>query len=80
MKKNLLKKGNLVEITFLDHVCTTGGMVPPVVCRAIGEIINEDKDAYYLASWLTDETDYTNIDSHTVLKSTIKTVTLLHRK
>jgi hypothetical protein len=75
-----LKKGWLVEIIFLDHVCTTGGMVPPIVCRAIGEVINEDKDAFYLASWLTEESDHANIDSHTVLKSTIKSVKLIRKK
>jgi hypothetical protein len=82
-----LKKGWLVEITFLDHVCTTNGMAPPILCRAIGELINEDKDAFYLASWLTEESDHTNteesdhtnIDSHTVLKSTIKTIELIRK-
>lgn len=75
-----MKKGWLVEITFLDHVCTTGGVNPPIVCRAIGELVSEDKDAFYLASWMTEEGDSHNLDSHTVLKSTIRTVNLIRKE
>lgn len=75
-----VKKGYLLEIVFLDHVCTTGGLVAPLQCRVIGELINEDKQAFYLASWLTDENDSQNWDSHTILKSTIKKIRIIEKK
>lgn len=75
-----VKKGYLVEIRFLDHVCTAGGLVAPIECRAIGEVINEDKQALYIASWLTEEGDFQNWDSHTILKSTIKKVRIIEKR
>ncbi|NDC22525.1 MAG: hypothetical protein EBZ49_00120 [Proteobacteria bacterium] len=75
-----VKRGDLLEIVFLDHACTVGGLSSPILCRAIGELVNEDKQAYYLASWMTEENDVTNLDSHTVLKSTIKTIVKIRSK
>ena len=75
-----IKRGYLVQIVFLDHVCSTGGLVEPIECRVIGEVINEDKQAYYLASWLTEDNDVHNWDSHTILKSTIKKIRIIEKK
>lgn len=75
-----VKLGYLLEIKFLDHVCTTGGLAQPILCRAIGELINEDKNAYYIASWLTEDSDHQNWDSHTILKSTIKKIRIIEKK
>lgn len=69
-----IKKGDVIEITFLDHVATTGGVAEPILCRVIGEVIGEDKQAYYTASWLTVDNDTHNLDSHTILKSAIKSI------
>lgn len=75
-----VKRGYLVEIEFLDHVCTTGGLVAPIQCRAIGELINEDKQAFYIASWITEDSDTHNWDSHTILKSTVKKIRIVRKK
>lgn len=75
-----VKRGYLLEIEFLDHVCTTGGMVAPINCRAIGELINEDKQAYYIASWLTEENEHHNLDSHTILKSTVRKLRIIRKR
>lgn len=75
-----VKSGDIVEIVFLDHVTMTGGLVEPIQCRVIGQIVNQDKQAYYLASWLTDENDVHNWDSHTILRSTIKKIRILEKK
>lgn len=74
-----IKRGDLVEIHFLDHVCMVGGLVAPIQCRAIGELINEDKQAFYIASWITEEHDSHNWDSHTILKSTVKKILIVRK-
>lgn len=75
-----LKRGDIVEIEFLDHVCITGGMAEPIRCRCIGELLNEDKKAFYIASWLTEENETHNMDSHTILKSTVDVIRVIRRK
>jgi len=75
-----IPKGALVEVTFLDHVCTTGGMAAPIRCRAVGELLGEDKQAYYIASWLTEEGDYQNLDSHTILKNVVEKIEVIRKK
>jgi len=75
-----VKKGDLVEVHFLDHVCTTGGVGLPIQCRAIGEVLHSDKKAIYLASWLTEEpNDVDNMDSHTILKTAISKINKLKK-
>lgn len=76
-----VKAGDLVEIEFLDHVCTTGGIASPIKCRAIGEVLHADKKAIYIASWLTEEpNDVDNMDSHTILKNAISKINILKRR
>lgn len=76
-----VKAGDLVEIEFLDHVCTTGGIASPIKCRAIGEVLHTDKKAIYIASWLTEEpNDVDNMDSHTILKNAISKINILKRR
>lgn len=76
-----VKTGDLVEIEFLDHVCTTGGIASPIKCRAIGEVLHTDKKAIYIASWLTEEpNDVDNMDSHTILKNAISKINILKRR
>lgn len=75
------KPGDIVEVVFLDHVCTNGGIGSPIECRAIGEVLNVDKKALYIASWLTNlENDYENMDSHTILKTAIIKINVLRKK
>lgn len=71
--------GSVVEVVFLDHVASVGGLSRPLECRVIGELVNQDKQAIYLASWITEESDTSNLDSHTILKSTIKSVTIIRK-
>lgn len=76
-----LKRGDLVEVHFLDHVCTTGGVGLPIKCRAIGEVLHTDKKAIYIASWLTEElNDVDNMDSHTILKTAISKIYKLKKR
>lgn len=76
-----VKIGDIVEVLFLDHVCTTGGVGLPIKCRAIGEVLHTDKKAIYIASWLTEEpNDVDNMDSHTILKTAISKINVLKRK
>jgi hypothetical protein len=73
-RRNLqkIKKGDVVEITFYDHVSTVGGISEPILCRVIGEIVSMDKKAIYTASWLTAEQEQHNLDTHTILQSAIQ--------
>jgi hypothetical protein len=74
-----IKKGDLVEITFYDHVSTVGGISEPILCRVIGEVVAVDKKAVYTASWLTTEQEQHNLDTHTILKSVIQKLKKLKR-
>lgn len=76
-----VKTGDIVEVHFLDHVCTTGGIASPIKCRAVGEVLHTDRKAIYIASWLTEEpNDVDNMDSHTILKTAISKITVLRKK
>ena len=74
-----MKKGDVVEVTFLDHACTVGGLSDPITCRAIGEFVHQDKNAIFIASWITEENDLHNADSHTILKAVIKNLRVLRK-
>ncbi len=74
-----IKNGTVIEVVFLDHVASVGGLSYPLRCRVIGELVNQDRQALYLASWLTEENDTANLDSHTVLKSTIESVSIIRK-
>jgi len=65
------KLGSIVHLTILDHVSTIGGTTPPAIANVYGLLIKEDKTSYYVASWVTEDLDETNTDSHTVLKSAV---------
>ena len=76
-----VKPGYIVEVLFLDHVCTSNGVSSPIQCRAIGEVLNADKKALYIASWLTEEeSDFQNMDSHTILKTAISKINVLKKR
>lgn len=74
-----VKAGDVLEVTFYDHVASVGGISEPICCRVIGELVNQDKQALYLASWITESSDVSNLDSHTILKSTIKSISIIRR-
>jgi hypothetical protein len=74
-----MKKHDVVEIHFLDHVACVGGISLPLFCRVVGEFITDDDKAIYLASWVCENNHEENVDSHTVLKSTIHSVKVIRR-
>lgn len=74
-----VKLRDVLEITFYDHVASVGGISEPLLCRVIGELVDHDKQAYYLASWLTESSDVSDLDSHTILKSTVKSISIIRR-
>jgi len=77
--KGSFKDKWLVEIRFLDHCQTTGGISSPIECRVWGLLVHEDKDAYYLAHWVSDNEIDENTDSHTILKKVVSKVIRLSR-
>ena len=74
-----IKLKDLIEVTFLDHVSTVGGVSEPILCRVIGEVIAMDKQAICTASWLSMDNEAHNCDSHTILIATIKSIKKLKR-
>lgn len=70
----------LVKITFLDHCSTVGGVSLPIECVAYGLLINEDNDAFYVASWISDNKIDENTDAHTILKKTVKSVKKIRKE
>ena len=70
----------LALIEFLDHSKCTGEMASPISCEVIGMVHKEDKDAYYVASWVSDKVIDVNTEQFCILKSTVKRVTLLSRR
>jgi hypothetical protein len=62
----------LVKVTFLDHCLTKSGVSPPIECVLYGLLIGQDKDAYYIASWIACGEIDENSDTHTILKSAVK--------
>lgn len=74
-----IKPKTIVEVTFLDHVSTVGGVSEPILCRVIGEVIATDKQSICLASWLSVDNEAHNLDSHTILISAIKSIKKLRR-
>ena len=63
----------LVEVMFLDHV---SGDTRPMLCSAVGYVVEETKDYLGLAWWtvMTDckQTEMENREVFSILKSTIK--------
>lgn len=75
-----MKAKYIVRVDFLDHVSTTGGVTEPIPCTAYGLLIAEDKNAYYISSWISDNKVDDNTDSHTILKSAVKKLTKIKKE
>lgn len=69
--------GSLIRIRFLDHIASIGGIHPPALCTVFGILIGQDKEAFYVASWLTEDNTEENSDSHTIIKSTVKEIKVM---
>lgn len=72
-----MNKSKPVKIEFLDHAMCDGTAPAPAKCTAIGFLIKEDKEAYYLCTWsadgcVTDEnSEYIVIVKHPGMKVTV---------
>lgn len=64
-------KKKLVKVVFLDHCVSIGGCQPPVECTVYGLLVGEDKNAYYVCSWLAGDTVDENADVYTILKKVV---------
>ena len=74
MARKKLKEGQLYRIDFLDH---SYGFHKLFVCKVVGWLVQETKDAYVLATWLTDdESKALEYDKEimTIAKGTVKNV------
>lgn len=61
----------LHELIFLDHCATINGTTKPMQCTVWGLIVGEDKDAYYVANWMSGGVVDENSNTNTILKKTI---------
>lgn len=52
MPRKKLKLGEMYRIDFLDH---SYGFHMLFACKVVGWLVKETKDAYVLATWLTDD-------------------------
>lgn len=63
----------ILRVEFYDHVAVISGMENPIKCVAYGVLVGENKLAIFIGNWVcnNDVTDMNNIDTITILKSTI---------
>jgi hypothetical protein len=64
-------KHRIVHLEFLDHAMNDGTEIRPVTCQAYGVLFAEDKDTYYVASWLAENTPDHNMESFSILKKVV---------
>ena len=74
-----IKVGHIVEVTFLDHVSTVGGVSEPIMCRVVGQVIAKDKRAICTASWISMDNEPHNLDTHTILIAAIISIKRLKK-
>jgi hypothetical protein len=73
-RRNLQNK--LVAIRFRDH--SLGHKNHSLtVCTVYGKITDESKDHFEVTSWEVEDDDGSNHESFNILKSTIKSITIL---
>lgn len=58
------KQNPVVHISFLDHAANSGSSNTPAPIDLFGVLYKEDKDCYYIASWICDHAP-TSADSDT---------------
>lgn len=64
-----MKKGPIVHIEFLDHAQCSGDDLKPAKIDLFGILVHEDKEAYYVASWICDNDRFdSNTDCYCVIK------------
>lgn len=71
MSQTKLKPGQLIEIRFDDHCQTDGSTSEPLTCKLPCYFIEEKKDHYKVASWVTEnQLIGENTTTYTILKKT----------
>ncbi len=77
-----IRRGQLVEVSFLDH-CEGGGA--PLEFTVWGEVLSIDKVSLTIASWVYSDTKIhrdpkdPDIKSFTILRSTVKSLSRMQR-
>lgn len=67
-------KAPLVSLTFKDHCFDGGDSIEPIECTVMGALYKEDKDAYYIVSWVAgNNPNDSNSDCYAILKSAVTT-------
>lgn len=66
-----------VRIDFLDHAMQSGADIKPIHCCVVGILFAEDKNAYYVATWLAEGNPDNNMESFSILKKVITKLTYL---
>lgn len=69
----------LVEIKFLDHCVNQGADIRPIECAVVGTIVGQCRNAWYVASWLAEGEVDANMESFSILKKVVKSITPLSR-
>ena len=80
--KGLKLKGKrrYVVVNFLDHAMNEGVDWRAIPCTAVGMLVGEDKDCYYVASWVSEDTLDHNMESFAILKKVITSMKTLELK
>lgn len=63
-----MKKAPIVHVEFYDHNQSRGDDMGVAKIDLYGVLIKEDKQAYYVASWVCDSVIDHNSDCYTILK------------
>jgi hypothetical protein len=72
--------GYLVIVSFLDHVTTVGGMSKPILCKAYGVVVHEDKESLILGTFLAENSIDENMDTHTIIRAAIKSIKVIRKE
>jgi len=73
----------IVCIRFLDHTFHDGEpeQAAPLECEVYGVLWREDKKAYYVATWISEQNLLnSNNDTYCILKSAVLSVSCFHCK
>lgn len=74
-------KARLVMMEFWDHCQTTGEQHRgPIKCKVIGMLYKQDKLAYYIATWVSEDDLDHNAEQFVILKKVVTKITTLHSK
>lgn len=74
----------IVYCRFLDHVSSSSEISAPFTCEVFGVLWKQDKNAYYVVSWIAENRlEDNNSECYCILKSTVlelRQLTLTNRR